>query len=374
MTVKLRTKKLSDGRISYFLLFYNRVDRQRRKEYLSLYTFIKPKDGLEKNHNKETKALAEKIHAKQLLETQDGRFGFDSKRKIEIPFLAYFESLVEKRKSSNKNFATWKGTSILLNKFTREEIKDDIYVSKIDSEYVSRFRKYLLDQYQKKSGSRLAQNSCNSYFNIFRASVREAFHTKLIKENPLLHAQSIKAAETKREFLTEEEIQRLFSTECQMARIKNAFLFGVLTGLRFSDITNLVWSDLQYSDANGWFIRFTQQKTRANETLHINAQARQLLGTPKEPVERIFKGLKYSAHTNTLIERWVHKAGINKHITFHSSRHTHACLLLSKGVDIYTVSKMLGHKHITTTQIYAKVIDQNKIKALQSIPSFTVLE
>ena len=86
MTIKLRTKKLKDGRISFYLLFYNPVDRQRRKEYLGLYTFIKPKDELEKNHNKETKALAEKIHAKQLLETQEGRFGFDSRNKVEIPF------------------------------------------------------------------------------------------------------------------------------------------------------------------------------------------------------------------------------------------------------------------------------------------------
>ena len=370
MTVKLRTKKLSDGRISYFLLYYNPVDRQRRKEYLSLYTFIKPKDELEKLHNKETKALTEKIHAKQLLESQEGRFGFDSKRKIEIPFQAYFESLVEKRKSSNKNYATWKGISIILNKFTREEIKDDIRVSKIDSEYITAFKEYLLDQYRTKSGIKLAQNSANSYFNIFRACIREAFNNKLIRDNPLLNTKAISPAETKREFLTEEEIQKLFSTECQIPRIKNAFLFGVLTGLRFSDITNLLWKDLQHSDANGWFIRFTQQKTQGNETLHINEQARQLLGNPTTPEERIFKGLKYSAHNNHLIERWVQKAGITKHITFHSSRHSHACLLLSKGVDIYTVSKMLGHKNLKTTQIYAKVIDQNKIKALLSIPTF----
>ncbi len=85
MTVKLNTKRLKDGRISFYLLYYNSVDRSRKKEYLSLYIFSKPKNAIEKNHNSETKSLAEKICAKKLLELQEGRFSFDSKHKTEIP-------------------------------------------------------------------------------------------------------------------------------------------------------------------------------------------------------------------------------------------------------------------------------------------------
>jgi site-specific recombinase XerD len=81
----------------------------------------------------------------------------------------------------------------------------------------------------------------------------------------------------------------------------------------------------------------------------------------------VFEGLKYSAYVNLHFQKWILKAGITKYITFHSMRHTNATLLLSNGVDLYTVSKMLGHRDIATTQIYAKVIDKTKREAANTI-------
>src|ERR1041385_202252 len=115
-------------------------------------------------------------------------------------------------------------------------------------------------------------------------------------------------------------------------------------------------------------IVFKQKKTKQQEYLPITEQARELLGERGIPEERVFTGLKYSAYVNVELQRWVMKAGITKRITFHCARHTHATLLLSNGVDIYTVSKLLGHKQISTTQIYGKIIDQKKIEAINLLP------
>jgi site-specific recombinase XerD len=92
-----------------------------------------------------------------------------------------------------------------------------------------------------------------------------------------------------------------------------------------------------------------------------------LLGEKAEPIERVFKGLKYSAWHNIKLQQWVMRAGISKTITFHCARHTYATLQLTLGTDIYTVSKLLGHKDLKTTQVYAKIIDDKKKEAANKI-------
>ena len=93
--VKLKTKKLSSGRLSYFISFYDSGSNKRWKEYLGLYLICKPKNPLDKLSNNETKTLAEKIHSTKMLEFQEGRFGFKSKDRIEITFISCFETIME---------------------------------------------------------------------------------------------------------------------------------------------------------------------------------------------------------------------------------------------------------------------------------------
>jgi site-specific recombinase XerD len=117
---------------------------------------------------------------------------------------------------------------------------------------------------------------------------------------------------------------------------------------------------------------FQQKKTDGVEYLYISRQARELLGKRGEPKERVFKGLRYSAHMNMQLLRWCMHAGISKHITFHSARHTNAVLLLENGADIYTVSKRLGHREVRTTEIYAKIIDEKMKEAANLIPELDI--
>ena len=167
--------------------------------------------------------------------------------------------------------------------------------------------------------------------------------------------------------MTLEELKILFDTECEQNVLKRASIFSALTGLRWSDINKLAWSEVQHSNDYGWYIRFRQKKTKGAETLPISDQARDLLGEIDEPTERVFKGLKYSAWHNLKLQQWVMKAGISKTITFHCARHTYATLQLTLGTDIFTVSKLLGHKDLRTTQVYAKIIDEKKMEAANRI-------
>ena len=179
--------------------------------------------------------------------------------------------------------------------------------------------------------------------------------------------EPIKQVETRRNFLTIEELNSLVKTECNNPLMKKAALFSALTGLRFSDIKNLVWGELEYIEGNGYFIQFKQQKTKGVEVMPISEQAYNLLGEQKEPGDKVFDGLTYSAYENKHLYQWIGAAGITKDITFHCFRHTYATLQLSMGTDIYTVSKMLGHRELKTTQVYAKIIDQTKREAANKI-------
>ena len=148
--------------------------------------------------------------------------------------------------------------------------------------------------------------------------------------------------------------------------LKRAALFSALTGMRHSDIQKLKWSEVEEYNG-GYRLNFTQQKTKGVEYMPISPQAYKLCGERKNDGELlVFAGLPDPSWISKPLERWVKASGITKHITFHCFRHTYATLQLANGTDIYTVSKMLGHTNVKTTQIYAKVIDKKKDEATEA--------
>ena len=180
--------------------------------------------------------------------------------------------------------------------------------------------------------------------------------------------ENFKAEEGTRMYLTIDEVRRLAETECEYPQIKRAFLFSCLTGLRRSDILKMTWGEVQ--EQSGFTrIIFRQKKTGGQEYLDITPQAAELMGERGKPNEPVFTDIHSTSCTNGTIKRWVLRAGIKKEITFHCARHTFAVMMLDLGTDIYTVSKLLGHRELNTTQIYAKVLDKNKQAAVSNIPS-----
>ena len=203
----------------------------------------------------------------------------------------------------------------------------------------------------------------------FRAYLLEVDKRRIIERNPANLARPIRAQNAIREFLTFNEGKRLVETKCNEPVLKDAFLLCVLTALRWSDIAHLTWEEVKGNDVDGWYLHFKQRKTKLYHVLPITPQPKELLGERFESTRVIFNRLKYSSKTSIELCRWAIAASIAKRITFHSARHTHATLLLSHGVDIYTVSKLLGHKHIVSTERYAHITDKLKLDAINKLTS-----
>lgn len=242
-----------------------------------------------------------------------------------------------------------------MKEFTNEVCR----LGDVNERFCLDFKDFLL------SRETISQNTASSYFDKFKVAVRSAFDDKLLSDNPAKRIKSIKPTETQREFLTLDELQKLVETPFQYENLRRASLFSVLTGLRYSDIEKLIWSEIQQSKKQGFYIRFRQKKTKDTETLPIPNDAFELLREPGEPNEKVFQDLKY--WQCSYLDDWTTNAGIDRKITFHSFRDTFATLQLTLGSDIYTVSKMLRHKNLQTTQIYARVIDEKKREAANKI-------
>jgi integrase len=184
--------------------------------------------------------------------------------------------------------------------------------------------------------------------------------------NPIRGERGIKRRKTQRNFLTLKELRALAIADCSLPTLKAAGLFSALTGLRRVDINKLKWGEIQSSNEQGYYIRFRQQKTDEPETLPISSEAVRLLGDRGRDDEPVFDELE-KWQCSYYMPGWLKSAGIEKPFTFHCFRHTFATLQISMGTDIYTVSKMLGHTDLKTTEIYAKIVDQKKKEAANRI-------
>lgn len=377
--VTLRDKPISKGRKSLYLDFYPAIPHPKtgkptRREFLGLYLFEKPKTLVDKNHNFETQKIAESIRQKKenLLNKPEIYSQYEKQQlKIkelgEINFVEYFRKLANKRKANN--YDNWISALHYLEAFTNGDLK----FADLNQMFLEEFKDYLLSTKSKKSDkSILSQNSAVSYFNKVKATLKQAFKDGIIQTDLNTKVSPIKPEETRREYLTIEELNTLAKTPFSNELLKRAVLFSVLTGLRFSDIKKMVWSEIEYIKGQGYFINFNQKKTKGVEVYPISEQAYSLTKGKENPTnmeqnKNVFENLTYSTYQNKQLEKWILQAGIKKKITFHNFRHTFATLQLFGGTDIYTVSKMLGHKDLKTTQIYAKIVDEKKREAVNKI-------
>ncbi len=289
----------------------------------------------------------------------------EQKEKSQENFVKYFEVLLRKRhkNSSESIIINWERSIDFLKDFDGERIE----FSQINFKFCEDFKSFLLTA--QKGGNKegiLSQNTASTYFSVFKAALKQAFIDGYFTIDISAKIKSIPSQETRREYLTIEELNTLVKTPCENDVLKRAALFSALTGLRHSDIQKLRWNEISI-DNNQPRINFTQKKTKGVEYMPISQQALELGGEPKSTNDLVFENLTNPSWINRPLKSWVAKAGIQKNITFHCFRHTFATLQLSNGTDIYTVSKMLGHTNVKTTQVYAKVIDEKKNKAAEAI-------
>lgn len=309
-----------------------------------------------RQHEYDNQALYSDTDAEQAAQNERSR----------CDFIKYFEELKEKRhKNSSKSIqVNWSRELALLKLYTEDK---PMYFGDIDLNLIEDYKDYLMNAPQGGSkGGIISRNTASTYFSIFKAALHQAFIDGFLTIDLAAKSKNIYYEESQREYLTLEKLNKLASTPCDSPILKRAALFSALTGLRHSDIKPLKWKDL-VKDQEHYRILFTQQKTKGIEYMPISDQAYQLCGERGDSDRLIFEGLQDPSWISRPVARWVEAAGITKHITFHMSRHTYATLQLTSGTDIYTVSKMLGHKKVTTTQIYAKIVDEKKEAAANAI-------
>ena len=370
--IRIRQKELANGNISLYLDIY--IGGKRKYEFLKLY-LIPEKTREDKEKNRQTMQLANSIKSKRIVEYQNGEFGFKSNYKLDTLFFDYYRAMCEKRHGNPESRGNWGNWYSCLHHLMKYEKNKRITFEDITPEWVQGFRDYLdkdavawSHDYRKRIKDKpLARNSKLSYFNKLRACLNQAFEDRIIPINPCRGVERFRPEEGTRMYLTIDEVRLLAQTDCEYPRIKDAFLFSCMTGLRRSDILRLTWGDIH---KQGDFTRiiFRQKKTEGQEYLDITPQAAQLMGDPKGINDPIFEDIHSPSCTNKAVQEWVLNAGIHKKISFHCARHTFATMMLDLGTDIYTVSKLLGHRDLSTTQIYVKVLDKNKQKAVSNIP------
>jgi integrase len=294
----------------------------------------------------------------------------EQKERLQQNFIEYFDKVIAKRHANNSK-------SILINwqravEFLKQFTGDTLLFSQINNRVAEEYKRFLLTAPLggNKKGT-ISQNTASTYFSIFKAALKQAFIDGYLTVDLSAKIKGIQDQESRREYLSVDELNTLAATPCERDVLKRAALFSALTGLRHCDIQKLRWKEINI-DGNQARLHFTQQKTKGVEYTPISEQALQLCGEPEKPEKFVFEDLPDPSWISHPLKKWVVAAGIKKKITFHCFRHTYATLQLSSGTDIYTVSKMLGHTNVKTTQIYAKVVDEKKDKAAQAIQLETI--
>ena len=383
--VRIRFKQLSNGNQSIYLEYYtgdvirkeNYVGGKRKYEFLKLY-LIPERTREDKAKNEATLALAKAIQSKRIVEVQNDAHGFQNTNKSRVNLLDYLENIgKQSAEQGSRNYARTVLNTVRALKLFRG---DYIAFRDVDKEFLSEFTDYLRQMPKAskygvlKAGGRLSNNSVVSYYGTLRTAINRAYKEGIITVNPTKEfdfASKVRQEPSRREYLTLDELKTLINTECRHEIVKRAFLFSCLCGLRVSDIRKLRWCDLQRSGGRVR-IEITMQKTKEPLYLPISDEALKWLPERGEANDSDFIfPLTHEGTVNDTLQHWAKVAGITKHISFHVARHTHATMMLTLGADLYTVSKLLGHKNIATTQIYAKIGDKKKEEAIGLIPNLT---
>jgi integrase len=239
----------------------------------------------------------------------------------------------------------------------------NIKISQVDKVFCMNFVKYLQEQGLKGAAS---------YWTLFKCVLNKAIDLEIIQEMPFLRKIYCKPNPTTREYLTQQELTNFANLETPHKHIQDAFIFSCYTGLRISDLKNIKFTVIQKIDTNNetdtYSLTIQQQKTKAYIQIPLHQVALDIINKQDRNKELIFN-LPSVMQWNLHIRNLCKKAGINKHITGHCARHTFATLCITKGVDIFTTSKLLGHSNVSTTQIYAKLVDQKRVDGINMLPS-----
>ncbi len=359
-TVILRTRKIKGGMLSFYLDYYpgyrdSFTMKVVRHESLGIYIYEEPKNKQQIDYNETMTAKAEVIRCRRFETIVNERYDILDSGRFKGDFLEYFR-MVLKKKDKKWEFVYAHFSNFVNGKCTFGEVDVDL---------CRRFREYLLTAKNMRTGKQMAVNSVAGYYSTFRGFLNIAYRDRKIRENVNNYLDKIDYVGTEKSSLNLDELRILYHSQCKYDILKRASIFSCLTGLRRSDIMNLDWENVKTYADDGRYIEFISQKTKQRNIIPLNDVALQQMGE-EQKTGQVFKGFKIIM-TQYILKNWLKDIGIEKHVTFHSFRHTFASLQLELGTDIYTVQNLLAHKSITTTQIYARHADPKRREAANRI-------
>lgn len=393
---RLEQRLLADGQVSLYLEYYLgrqsepvldeggepvlyergkmagtpkfKVKHIRRQENLNLYLVAKPKSPIDRNHNRETLQLAERIRFEREQEFLNNREGYRLKKAVKVNLLDFFADFAEKANVADRLVLV--GALNNFRHFLKEEYPQ--FASNIDAknltrEMVQRFVYYLVDNHKGQGAE--------TYYKRFKRLVNYAVEKEVMVKSPCKGISTPKLDDVlAKDILSQEEMQALFAThyERENPEIRRAFAMTCLTGIRRCDIVRLKYSDVDYSNR---LLRFRQAKVEGHSsnsgvTTPLNDALLELIGTRADdaPDDYIFH-LPSDTMCLKALRHWTKKAGIDKHITWHCGRHSFATALLTNGSNIKVVSSLLGHSTLRFTEVYVRAVDKLKEEAINSLPS-----
>lgn len=395
---RLEQRLLADGQISLYLEYYLgrqsepvldeagdpvlydsgkmkgkpkfKVSHIRRKENLNLYLVANPRTPLERQQNKETLELAKKIRfekGQQLLESVEG---YRLKKDRDINFLDYFQSYIDSY--TKKDIRMIDIALSRFKDFLKETPEYNKFMKRIKPEQITRD---MVEAYTEYLQTRSVGEGAKSIYARFKKVIKYAVEHDVMAKNPCVGIViKVDDQQLKKDVLSMDEIQTLIAThyEHENPNIRRAFIFCLYCGLRFCDVKDLTFKNVDYSNK---LLRFEQNKTKGHSAksgvvIPLNDGLLKLIGEPTDNGSRdevIFPLPTYEACLKA-VGRWVKRAGIEKHISWHCARHSFAVNILNNGANIKTVASLLGHSGLKHTEKYTRAIDSLKQEAINSLP------
>lgn len=405
---KLEQRVLKDGRISLYLEYYLgrqsepildefgepvlyekgkmagkpkfKVTHLRKQETLPYHLIAKPRTPPEREENNRILELAKNIRFEREQEFKENRDGYRLKKKQDINFLDYFQGYINKY--TKKDIRMIEIALHRFKDFLADTPEYNKYIKRITPQQINRDMVLTFTEYlQSRSVGEGAKSIYQRFKKVYKACATEYnfnYSKPFTKDDGKPISISIDDRQLRKEILSPEEMQQLASThyDNENPNIRRAFLFCLLTGMRFCDVKDLTFGNVDYANR---LLKFEQNKTKGHSAnsgvvTPLNDGLLQLIGEPTEPGNRnelVFPLPSYEMCLKAL-KRWVKRAGINKHISWHCARHSFAVNILNNGANIKTVASLLGHSGLKHTEKYTRAVDSLKQQAIDSLPTLNI--
>jgi integrase len=390
--VRMRFKDLADGNQSIYLDTYK--DGKRSYEFLKLY--LVPGNSPEaKAMNENTMRVAGNIKAQRIIELQNEAAGIsNSPNRSKMRLVDWMRTCIEhKRKNGSKTsyenlekatsrLIDYKGESITMKEVDKDfcigfiehlkhaKTKCAMRGSKPKDETTSTKKKKKRTPDKKAEPTTIKPATAKTYAVAFGYALNRAVKKDIILFNPMTKMEEdekIKVPESIVKYLTVDEVGMLIDTPCKSEQVKQAYLFSCCCGLRLSDIEKLTWGDIEW-DGTQYKAKKVMQKTQ--KALYTTLPKEAMKWVPErngaKDTDKVFH-LPCRAYLGEILQQWAPSAGITKHVTYHTSRHTFGTLMETLSNDVQITKAAMGHAKIETTLKYSKVVGSKLSEAVNRI-------